>query len=84
MELQLTKVVNRGLIDEPQHICLQIIDTLKIIEFSEINYIKENNIERIVSLEDNDITQPEVIHILNNMGHEVNVSIENNNVTLHF
>jgi hypothetical protein len=85
MELQLAKIVNRGFENQPQHICLQILDTLRIIEFSEVKWIFENNASRFVSLEDNNIYQPEIKHILDNMGHEVNVSIdENNNVILHF
>jgi len=85
MELQLAKVVNRGFENEPQHICLQIVETLRIIEFSEIMWIFENNAARLPSLIDNDITQPEIKHILDNMEHEANISIdENDNITLHF
>lgn len=85
MELQLAQIVNRGYAGEPQHICLQIIDTLRIIEFSEVTWIFEDNASKFVKLTNNDITQPEVKHILDTMGHKVNVSIdENDDITLHF
>lgn len=74
-EIKLAKIVNRGLAGEPQHICLQILETNKILEFSQI--VGEG-------ISDNDISHPTIQRILN-QGHEVNVSFdENDNVTLHF
>ena len=34
MEKQLAKIVNKGLVGEPENVVLQVIDTLKIFEFS--------------------------------------------------
>ena len=36
METQLAQIVNIGLAGEPEHAVLQVIDTLKIFEFSKI------------------------------------------------
>ena len=41
MEKQLAKVVNKGLVGEPQNVVLQVIDTLKIFEFSQIKHVDE-------------------------------------------
>jgi hypothetical protein len=74
MQLYLAKIVNRGLVGEPEHICLQI-ESNKIFEFSQI--LGE-------SINDNDLSHPIIQTILNN-GHQVNITFdENNNVTLHF
>jgi hypothetical protein len=74
MQLYLAKIVNRGLVGEPEHICLQI-ESNKIFEFSQI--LGE-------SINDNDLSHPIIQAILNN-GHQVNITFdENNNVTLHF
>jgi hypothetical protein len=74
MELYLAKIVNRGLVGEPEHICLQI-ESNKIFEFSQI--LGE-------SINDNDLSHPTIQAILNN-GHQVNITFdENDNVTLYF
>ena len=74
MQLYLAKIVNRGLVGEPQHICLQI-ESNKIFEFSQI--VGEG-------ISDNDISHPTIQQILNK-DHLVNISFdENDNVTLHF
>ena len=74
MQLYLAKIVNRGLVGEPQHICLQI-ESNKIFEFSQI--VGEG-------IGDNDISHPTIQQILNK-DHLVNISFdENDNVTLHF
>jgi len=74
MQLYLAKIVNRGLVGEPEHICLQI-ESNKIFEFSQI--LGE-------SMNDNDLSHPIIQAILNN-GHQVNITFdENDNVTLHF
>jgi len=74
MQLYLAKIVNRGLVGEPEHICLQI-ESNKIFEFSQI--LGE-------SINDNDLSHPIIQAILNN-GHQVNITFdENDNVTLHF
>ena len=74
MQLYLAKIVNRGLVGESEHICLQI-ESNKIFEFSQI--LGE-------SINDNDLSHPIIQAILNN-GHQVNITFdENDNVTLHF
>ena len=85
MEKRLAKVVNRGLVGEPQNVVLQIIDTLKIFEFSQIKHVDEAGVIRDVTLIDDTLDQTEIQHILNNMGHDVNITFdENDNVTLYF
>ena len=84
MEKQSAKIVNRGYAGEPQHICLQIIDTLKIFEFSQIKYVIENEETKEVSLIDNNLDQTEINRILNG-DHTINITFdENENVTLYF
>jgi hypothetical protein len=84
METQLAKIVNRGYAGEPQHICLQIIDTLKIFEFSQIKYVIENEETKEVLLTDNNLDQIEINRILNG-DHTVNITFdETDNVTLYF
>ena len=74
MQLYLAKIVNRGLVGEPEHICLQI-ESNKIFEFSQI--LDE-------SINDNDISHPTIQRILNS-DHTINITFdENDNVTLHF
>ena len=85
MEKQLARIVNKALAGEQEHPVLQVKDTLKCIEFSEIKYINENNSIRNVSLVDAVLEQSDILHILNVMGHECEVSFdENNEVTLYF
>jgi len=85
MEKQLAKIVNRGLAGQPQNVVLQVIDTLKIFEFSQIKHIDEAGMIRDVTLIDDTLDQTEIQHILNNMGHDVNITFdENDNVTLYF
>ena len=85
MEKQLAKIVNKGLAGEPENVVLQVIDTLKIVEFSQIKYVDEAGVIRNVTLVDDNLNQPEIQYILNNMGHDVNITFdENDNVTLHF
>ena len=85
MEKQLAKIVNKGLAGEPENVVLQIIDTLKIFEFSEIKHVDEAGVVRDVTLIDDTLDQPEIQHILNNMGHNVEITFdENNSVTLYF
>jgi hypothetical protein len=85
MEKQLAKIVNRGLAGEPQNVVLQVIDTLKIFEFSQIKHVDEDGVIRDVSLIDDTLDQPEIQHVLRNMGHDVNITFdENDNVTLYF
>ena len=84
MEKQLAKVVNKGMAGEPENIILQVVDTLKIVEFSQIKYVIENEQSREVSLTNNNLSQPEIQHILNS-DHVVNITFdESDNVTLHF
>ena len=85
MEKQLAKVVNRGLVGEPQNICLQVQENLKIVPFSTIKLISQNDEIRNVEIVDGDFQHTEIQYILNHMGHNVEVSFdESDNVTLHF
>jgi hypothetical protein len=84
METQLARIANKGLEGEPQNIILQVIDTLKIVEFSQIKYVIENGETTEVSLVNNNLDQTEIGRILNS-DHTVNITFdENDNVTLHF
>jgi hypothetical protein len=84
MEKQLARLANSGMAGEPENIILQVIDTLKIVEFSQIKYVIENEQSREVSLTNNNLSQPEIQHILNS-DHIVNITFdESDNVTLHF
>ena len=84
MEKQLARLANKGMAGEPENIILQVIDTLKIVEFSQIKYVIENEQSREVSLTNNNLSQPEIQHILNS-DHVVNITFdESDNVTLHF
>ena len=85
MEKQSSRIVNKGLAGEPQHLVIQVTDTLKIIEFSQIKHVDEAGSVRDVTLIDDTLDQTEIQHILNNMGHDVNITFdENDNVTLYF
>ncbi len=86
MEKKLARIVNKGLQGEPVHHCFQVKETLAVIEFSQIKFVNENGgAIREASFVDNDIDNQDILHILNNMGHECEVSYnENNEVTLYF
>jgi hypothetical protein len=85
METKLARVANKGLSGEPENIVIQELDTLKVFDFSQIKFVKENESIREVSLIDNDLNQTEIQHILNDMSHQVQIDWdENDNVTLHF
>ena len=84
METQLARLANKGLAGEPENIVLQVIDTLKIVNFSQIKNVIESGETREVSLIDNNLNQSEIQHVLNT-DHVVNITFdENDNVTLHF
>jgi hypothetical protein len=84
METQLARLANKGLAGEPENIVLQVIDTLKIVNFSQIKYVIENGETREVSLLDNNLNQPEIQHILNT-DHIVSITFDDtDNVTLYF
>ena len=85
MEKQSSRIVNKGLAGEPQHLVIQVTDTLKIIEFSQIKHVDEAGVIRDVTLIDDTLDQPEIQHILRNMGHDVTITFdENDTVTLYF
>jgi hypothetical protein len=85
MEKQLARIVNKGLIGEPENIVLQVKNTLEIFEFSQIKYVDEAGSIRNVTLIDDTLDQPEILHILNVLMHEVYISInENNEATIYF
>jgi hypothetical protein len=84
METQLARLANKGLAGEPENIVLQVVDTLKIVNFSQIKNVIEGGETREVSLLDNNLNQSEIQHILNT-DHVVNITFdEDDNVTLHF
>jgi len=72
--MQTLRLVNRGLLGEPEYIVLQNPETNSIYEFSNI-------VGEFIS--DNDLTHPIIQQILNN-GHVVQASIDENGITLHF
>jgi len=85
MEKQSVRIVNKGLAGEPQHIVIQVTDTLKIFEFSQIKHVNESDVIRDITLVDDELNQPEILHILNAMGQTVDVTFdENENVTVYF
>jgi hypothetical protein len=85
MEKHLAKVVNMGLEGEPQNICLQIIETLKVFAFSKIKSISENGEVRTTEIPDGEFLHTDILHVINNMGHVVEITFdENDNVTLYF
>lgn len=78
------KIVNKSLDGEQEHAVLQVIDTLKIFEFSQIKQSTDGPIVVTEQLIDGDLSSPTIQRILNN-GHSVNISIDENElVTLHF
>ena len=73
--METLRIVNKGLVGEPEHVVLQSLETNSIYEFS--NVFGE-------TISDNDLTHPIIQQILNN-GHQVQAEIsENGLVTLHF
>lgn len=85
MEKQSSRIVNKGLAGEPQHLVIQVIDTLKIFEFSQIKHVNESDVIRDITLVDDELNQPEILYILNAMGQTVDITFdENENVTIYF
>lgn len=85
MEKQLARVVNMGLVGEPQNICLQVQENLKIVPFSTIKFISQNDEIRNVEITDGDFEHTEIKYILNHMGHVVEITFnENDEVTMYF
>ena len=85
MEKHLAKVVNMGLEGEPQNICLQIIETLKVFPFSKIKFISENDEVRPTEIPDGEYLHSDILHVINNMGHVVDITFDDNDdVTLYF
>lgn len=72
---KLARVVNTGLQNEPEYYALQIIETNRIFQFSEIKCVLETGTALILEtpLNDNDLHQPIIQKILN-QGHIINVS----------
>ena len=85
METKIARICNKAGEGEAEHPVLQVLENLQTIEFSEIKFVNENTDVRSVSLVNSILDQPEILHILNVLKHEVAVSFdENNDVTLHF
>jgi hypothetical protein len=72
---KLARVVNTSIEGEPQHAALQIIETNRIFQFSEVKYILEGGsvIQLETRMNDNDLYQPTIQKILN-QGHTIEVS----------
>jgi len=85
MEKHLAKVVNMGLTGEPQNICLQIIETLKVFPFSKIKFISENGEVRPTEIPDGEYLHSDILHVINNMGHVVDITFDDSDeATLYF
>jgi hypothetical protein len=85
MEKYSAQIVNTGGFGELEHPAIQTIESLKTFQFSQIKFVNENDETREVNLIDKELGQPDIQHILNNLGHKVDISFdENDNVTLHF
>lgn len=85
MGKQLARIVNKGLAGEPENVVFQIKENLQCVEFSQIKFVNENESIREVSLLDSNINQTEILHVLNQMGHECELSVnDDNEVTLYF
>ena len=85
MEKHLAKVVNMGLTGEPQNICLQIIETLKVFPFSKIKFISENGELRVTEIPDGEYFHSDILHVINNMGHVVDITFDDSDeATLYF
>lgn len=86
---KLARIVNKSAEGEPEHAVLQIIQTNKIFEFSEVKFIYEGESGKTIMLSermnDNDLTQPIIRRILN-QNHTVMLSYyePNDDVTLLF
>ena len=85
MEKYSAQIVNTGGFGESEHPAIQTIETLKTFQFSQIKFVNENDETKEITLIDMELGQPDIQHILNNLGHKVDISFdENDNVTLHF
>jgi hypothetical protein len=84
MEAKLARIVNKGFEGEPQNPVLQVIDTLELFDFSQIKYGNSAEGQVELTIEDMDLNNSTIQHILNN-GHAVNITWDENNiVTLQF
>lgn len=84
---KIARIVNTALENEPQHIAIQIIETGKVFQFSEVKFVMENNLTYRLDprLNDNDLEQPIIKRILNG-GHTLMISYyePNRDVTIIF
>jgi hypothetical protein len=84
---KLARIVNTAIEGEPEYAAFQITETNKIIQFSEVKFVVENNIARLLNerMIDNNIVQPLIKKILN-QNHTVTISYyePNKDVTLYF
>jgi len=83
MELITAQIVNKALSGEPEHSCLQNLNTMEIYEFSKIKFTKDGQVTTEESLNDNDLSPFCIQRVLNN-GHTVQISINDDEITLHF
>lgn len=69
------KIVNKGLLGEPEHLCFQSTETNRIIEFSQIvNIVDITGESYTADIANSDITNPHIQNILNNYGHTINLN----------
>lgn len=85
---RLARVVNMGMAGEPEHAALQIIETNKVFEFSEVKFVYEDGTTVLLEerMNDNDLNQHIIRKILNKQEHTVMLSYfePNEDVTLYF
>ena len=69
MGKSLSQVVNAGLAGEPEHIVFQVLDTLQIIELTDITQVTQNGVFR------EPIMPEDMYHVLNHMGHRCYIEL---------
>jgi hypothetical protein len=85
MEKKLFQIMNFGGVGPEEHAGIQLVGGYERYEFSQIKFVDDNGSIREVSINDADISDNDIQHILQNQEHRVEATIdENDNVTLHF
>lgn len=77
----LARIVNFAPEGEPEHPVLQLVESSKVFEFSQIKWIRENAFTiKAVNLVDKDLNQEPIQHVLGQMNHQCEVMIDANNI----
>jgi hypothetical protein len=85
MEKHLFQIMNIGGLGPDEHAALQRVDGYDRYEFSQIKYVNQDGNIREVSITDADLSNDDIIYILENQAHRVDISFdENQNITLYF